>query len=423
MNILYICQYFPPEMGAPAARVSELARYWGKTGHKVTVLTGFPNHPTGDVYPEYREKLWHLIWRESADGVRVMRTWLYPLPNRKPHERILNYSSFFLSSSAVASLIPKPDVVIATSPQLLVGLSGWWLNLLRSVPFVMEIRDLWPESITASGVGGQTSALARLLSALSDFLYKRCDHLVVVTPAFKQDIINKYGIDPNKISIVENGVETDTFSPAVDRDKIRNALGLEQKFVVSYIGTLGLAHGLYTVVEAAETLQDRYADVLFLLVGEGADKDALMKTVSGKGLQNVRFLPQQPRQQVPDLIRASDACLVLLKKAAVFKTVIPTKMLEFLSCGKPVILGVDGQAREVLEDAQGGIPIEPESPEDLAKAVTSLYHDRDLPGALGQNGRRYIVENLSRKSTAERYISVLEKVVQRKLHYSRKRRD
>jgi len=422
MNILYICQYFPPEMGAPAARVSELAGHWSKTAHKVTVLTGFPNHPTGMVYPDYRKKLWQLIYSESVDGVKVIRTWLYPLPNRKSHERILNYSSFFLSSSAAASIMPRPDVLIATSPQLLVGLSGWWLSLLRSVPFVLEIRDLWPESITASGVGGQTSLLARLLSALSDFLYKRCDHLVVVTPAFKQDIINKYGIDPEKISIVENGVETDTFSPGVDRDKIRDALGLQHKFVVSYIGTLGLAHGLHTVVQAAERLKDRYPDALFLLVGEGADKNALMKTVNERGLQNVRFVPQQPRQEVPDLIRASDACLVLLKKAPVFETVIPTKMLEFLSCGRPVILGVDGQAREVLEAAQGGIAIEPESSEDLVKAVISLYHDHDLCEDLGRNGRRYIVENLSRRSTAERYIWVLERVVQRKPHHARKRR-
>jgi len=414
MNILYICQYFPPEMGAPAARVSELAGHWSKTGHKVAVLTGFPNHPTGVVYPEYRKKLWQLIYAERVDGVKVMRTWLYPLPNRKPHERILNYSSFFLSSSAAGSLMPRPDVVIATSPQLLVGLSGWWLSLFRSVPFVLEIRDLWPESITASGVGGQTSLLARLLITLSDFLYKRCDHLVVVTPAFKQDIINKYDIDQEKISIVENGVETDTFCPGLDREKIRNALGLEDKFVVSYIGTLGLAHGLYTVVEAAERLKDRHPDALFLLVGEGADKAALMKTVNEKGLHNVRFVPQQPRQKVPDLIRASDACLVLLKKAAVFETVIPTKMLEFLSCGRPLILGVDGQAREVLEAAQGGIAIEPESSEDLVKAVISLYHDHNLCEDMGGNGRRYIVENLSRKSTAERYIRVLERVLQRK---------
>ena len=192
MKILYVSQYFPPEMGAPAARVSELARHWVKAGHQVTVLTGFPNHPTGIVPPEYRAKLRRLVCREQKDGINIVRTWLFPCPNRKAHERLLNYLSFVLSSCITGIFLRRPDVIIATSPQLFVGLTGRWLGWIKRVPFVLEVRDLWPESITASGMGRDTDLSIRLLRALSAFLYRSCDHVVVVTPAFKQELVAKW---------------------------------------------------------------------------------------------------------------------------------------------------------------------------------------------------------------------------------------
>ena len=411
MNILYISQYFTPEMGAPAARVSELARHWVKLGHQVTVLTGFPNHPNGEVPPEYKAKLRRLIHRERANGIHVVRSWLFPLPNRKPHERILNYASFWLSSSVTGSFLNRPDVIIATSPQLLVGLTGWWLGRIRRTPFILEVRDLWPDSITASGVGNQSSLLTDSLNALSGFLYRSCDHVVVVTPAFREELTGKWNIRPEKISVVENGVETDLFTSAGDTDEIKSDMNLNGRFVVSCIGTLGLAHGLSTVIQAAAELQNSFPEILFLFVGEGADKECLMELARDQGLTNIRFQPQQPRKNIPAIIRASDLCLVLLKKADVFKTVIPTKMLEFMACGRPVILGADGQARQVLDKAKAGVFTEPENPVTLAQAVMQLYNDPDLRQTLGHNGRRYIIENLSREHTAKEYINVLEKVV------------
>jgi colanic acid biosynthesis glycosyl transferase WcaI len=414
MNILYVSQYFPPEMGAPAARVSELARHWSNAGHSVTVLTGFPNHPTGKILPEYLKKFRRLVIRERLNGVKVVRTWLWPLPNRKAHERILNYSSFCLSASLTGTVLPKPDVVIATSPQLLVGLTGWWLGRVRRIPFVMEIRDLWPESITASGVGSRGSMFARTLSAISGFLYRTCDRLVVVTPAFKKDIVEKYGIHPDKISIVENGVETDLFSSEGNGEDGKPDLGLDGRFVVSYIGTMGLAHGLSTMIEAAAKLQKEYQDIVFLLVGEGADREHLIRSSQARGLKNVRFMPMQPRDKVPAIIRASDICLVLLRNAPVFKTVIPTKMLEFMSCGRPVILGVDGQARKVLEEAGGGIYVEPDNADALSEAIVKLYGDQGKRRLFGANARKYIVERLSRKHTAQVYEGVLGDLVSRR---------
>jgi colanic acid biosynthesis glycosyl transferase WcaI len=410
MKILYISQYFPPEMGAPAARVSELARHWVRSGHQVTVLTGFPNHPTGVIPVEYRSKFQHLISCEHADGINVVRTWLLPFPNRKAHERILNYLSFCLSASLTGSFLSHPDVIIASTPQLFVGLSGWWLGRMRKAPFILEVRDLWPDSITASGMGREGSMPIRGLRAVAGFLYRSCQHIVVVTPAFREDLVSMWAMPSEKISIVENGVETDLFTPDGGGDAAKSALGLQGRFVVSYIGTLGLAHGLSTVLQGAAQLQATLPEIVFLFVGEGADKERLVSLARDGGLSNVLFLPQQPRKKIPSIIRASDLCLVPLRKADVFKTVIPTKMLEFMACGRPVILGVDGQARKVLEEAQAGVFVEPENQAALTQEIKLLYQDRGLRQTLGRNGRNYIIEHLSREQTAKMYTNVLKKV-------------
>lgn len=411
MRILYVSQYFPPEMGAPAARVYELARHWVQSGHQVTVLTGFPNHPTGVLRPEYRAKFRRLVYRELVEDINVVRTWLIPLPNRRPHERILNYASFCLSSCLTGAFLRRPDIIIATSPQLLTGLTGWWLSKIKRAPFALEVRDLWPESISGSGVGNQGSLLIRSLRALCGFLYRACDHLVVITPAFKREIVKTWGIPSDKISIVQNGVDTELFTSVNSTEKIETQLGIQDKFIVSYIGTHGFAHGLETVLEAAARIEHSIPEILFLFIGEGADKGHLISWVESKGLKNVRFLPQQTREEIPNFIHVSDACLVLLKRDTVFKTVIPTKMLEFMACGRPVILGVDGQAREVLDEARAGIFVEPENATALVQAITKLYHDSDLRRDLGSNGYHFIRERFLREQTAHNYISVLKNVI------------
>jgi glycosyltransferase involved in cell wall biosynthesis len=413
MKILYVSQYFPPEMGAPAARVAELARYWVQDGHEVTVLTGFPNHPTGVVPAEYRSKIRRLVMRENLDGVSVVRTWLFPFPNRKAYERILNYSSFCASASTTGMFVSRPDVLIATSPQLLVGLSGWWLARTKRVPFVFEVRDLWPESLAAVGMGNPDSMLNHSLSSVAGFLYKRSEHIVVVTAAFKEYLIQNWRLSPEKISIVENGVESDLFSPRVNNADLRTELGGEGKFVVAYIGTMGMAHGLETLVQAATELQKTAPDVLFLMVGEGSDKERVINRARSQGLTNMRFVGQQPREKVPEFISISDACLVLLKKAELFKTVVPTKMLEFMSCARPVILGVDGQARKIMDQAGAGVHVEPENVAALVQVITRLAANPVLRETLGRNGRRHIVEHFSRQQTASAYIGVLEGIVDR----------
>jgi colanic acid biosynthesis glycosyl transferase WcaI len=398
-------------MGAPAARASELARHWMRAGHQVSILTGFPNHPTGVVPPEWRCRLRRLIYQETNEGVNVYRTWLWPLPNRKAHERMRNYASFCISAAIRGLTMPEPDLIIGSSPQLLVGLSAWWLAFARQVPFVFEVRDLWPESLVAVGAGREDSLLHTVLARIAGFLYERADRIVVVTPAFKDYLIQRWRVPSEKIAVVENGVETDLFNPhATEAQAIRQKLDLESKFLVSYIGTMGNAHGLGTLLDAAATLLRRRPDVKFLLIGEGAEKEHIKAQAQLRGLTNIQFLDQQPRENIPAFISASDACLVLLKKTDIFKTVIPTKMLEFMSCERPLILGVDGQAREVVEQARAGLVIEPENAEALVCAIDQLAADRQFGQRLGKNGREYIRQNFSRASTAAKYIDVLRRI-------------
>ena len=412
MKILYVSQYFPPEMGAPAARAAELAHHWSEAGHEVSVLTGFPNHPTGVVPEDWRARLHRLIYQEKIGKTNVYRTWLWPLPNRKSHERIRNYASFFVSAAIRGLRLPHPDVIIATSPQLLVALAGWWIAFFRQIPFVFEVRDLWPESLAAVGVGDEDSVLHRSLAAISRFLYERADRIVVVTSAFKDRLIEHWRIPAEKIAVVENGVETDQFAPDSSvSESIRKQFSAEGKFVVSYIGTMGNAHGLETLLQAAADCRQRNLDVVFLLIGEGAEKDRTKTAASSLGLTNVKFLDQQPRERIPSFISASDVCLVLLKKTDIFKTVIPTKMLEFMSCARPVIVGVDGQARQIVDEAHAGLFIEPENAAALVQAIQTLQANRELRLTLGQNGRKYIVENFSRSSTAKKYIRILKELL------------
>ena len=399
-------------MGAPAARVSELSRHWAAAGHDVTVLTGFPNHPDGVLRPEYRKHFRQLVYRERVDNINLMRSWLLPFPNRKAYERMLNYSSFCVSAGITGSFLPRPDVVIATSPQLLVGLSGWWIAKIKRAPFVLEVRDLWPESLAAVGAASANSASYRVLHKLAGFLYREAAHIVAVTPAFRDHLILRWRVPAEKISIVQNGVETKLFSPRAQCAEIRQELAAEDKFVVSYIGTMGMAHGLETVLEAAERMRIECPEVVFMLVGEGADRERIQQIAAEKKLTNIRFVSQQPREKIPSYISASDVCLVLLKKSEVFNTVIPTKMLEFMSCGKPVLLGVKGQAQKILEGCGGGVCIEPEDMTELRRAIEVLRTNHYLRESLGKNGREYIVQNLSRERTATDYLDVLRAITE-----------
>jgi len=407
MKILYVCQYFPPEPGAPSVRASELGKYWVRAGHQVTVLTGFPNHPSGKVPPEYRHKLWRLTLREEYLGIDVARTWLLPLPNRKSWERILNYSSFFCSATLRGMFLRRPDVLIATSPQLLCGLAGLIIAKMRGIPFILEVRDLWPESLVAVGVSSKDSLIYRMLAKVAAFMYRGADHIVVVSPPFKDCLRDDWGVAESKVSIMMNGIDADLFeNPPRDWAKP------EGEFWVSFIGTIGNAQGLETLIVAARKLAASHADIKFVVAGDGAERGKIEKLAKREGLTNLRILGPQPHEKIPGLIAASDVCLSLLKKSDVFKAVLPTKMMEFMACGRPVVLAVEGYAKSMLEEAQAGICIPPENPDALCEAVLRLYADRELGSRLGANGRRYAFEYLSRARTADEYAALCQVVAE-----------
>lgn len=406
MHLLFLTHYFPPEVNAPASRTFENARRWVKAGQRVTVLTCAPSHPRGIVYAGYRNALWQ--W-ETLDGIRVLRVMTYLSANKGFLGRILNYLSYMVAATLLSTLVRGVDLVVSTSPQFFCGMAGLWVARLKGRPWVLEIRDLWPESIIAVGAI-RSRRVIRLLEGLETFLYRQADHLVSVTHSFREHIMGR-GVPGHRISVITNGADLEQFNPLPKEnvEQLRLGLGLNGKFLASYIGTHGMAHGLDTVLEAARILQRR-EDICFLLVGDGADRDALLRKKQAMGLDNVLMMPQQPKETMPSFLAASDACMVLLKRNELFKTVIPSKIFEAMAMERPVILGVEGESRSIIEAARCGVCIEPESAEQLAAAVLQMRHDPGLVQRLGSNGRRCAVERYSRDRLASDYLEVLQTV-------------
>jgi glycosyltransferase involved in cell wall biosynthesis len=406
MRILFFSQYFPPEMGAPAALTYELARRWVQLGAEVTVVTAIPNHPTGVIPEAYRHAR---LFDERVDGIRVIRTWVYAAANRGFWRRSLNYFSFMLSSLAQGLRRAGPaDLVIATSPQFLVGISGWIASRVRGVPFVFEVRDLWPDSIAELGVLREGFVL-QLLRRIEMLLYRQAVCIVGVAHSTRDELVRR-GIDPDKIVIIPNGADGDVFRDLEKYNGIRENLDLGRKFVVSYVGTHGLAHGLETVLECADQLRAR-DDIAFLFVGDGAERQRLVDLAERLHLDNVRFLGVQPRERIPYFIATSDVSLVPLRRKPLFEKVLPSKLFEIMGCARPVILGVEGEARRAVEAAGAGLCVRPEDPAALADAILELYRDPARADELGRRGRDFVRRNFCRDKLAEGYLRVLHDLV------------
>jgi glycosyltransferase involved in cell wall biosynthesis len=407
MRILFLSHYFPPEVNAPASRTFEHCREWVRGGHQVTVVTCAPNHPRGVVYPGYHNRLWQ---RETRDGIDIVRVGTYVTANEGFLRRSLGYLSFLIACVCAAPFLPRADVLVTTSPQFFNGLAGYPVKLLKRVPWVLEIRDLWPESVVAVGAV-RNPLLIRVLAALERFAYRRCDHIVAVTEAFRRYIVAR-GIAAAKISVVRNGVDLSLFAGDANPLELRASLGLEGKFVVSYVGTHGMAHGLETVLNAAAQLRS-HTHIAFLLVGDGAERQRLLGLRDQLGLSNVTMLEQQPRERMPAIWALSDASLVLLRKLPLFETVIPSKIFESMAMGRPIVLGVVGEAREIVEEGEAGLGIEPENSASLCAAVLKLAGDPALARQLGTNGKRYVTAHFDRRILARRFESVLTTLLTR----------
>jgi glycosyltransferase involved in cell wall biosynthesis len=395
-------------MGAPSARTFEHARHWASMGHDVTVITGFPNHPTGIIRPEYRGRV---VKRENIDGIELLRTWVYCTANKGFFKRILNFFSFFFSSLIFGSLLSKrPDVVIGTSPQFFCAVSAYLLSIIKRVPFVFEVRDIWPQSAVELGAL-KNPLIIKALEAIELHLYRRAQLIIVVAESTKPYLLRK-GIAGQKIKCIPNGIDADYFelSGAEAPEKLLDKLDLRGRFIVSYIGTHGMSHALDVVLHAARQLQVD-TGVHFLFVGEGAEKENLKRLAAELSLSNVTFIHEQPRDGLPSYYRASDVSLVPLRRLPVFKKVLPSKLFELMGAGCPIICSVEGEAADLVTRAEAGLCIEAENRESLIAAISSLRAAPGLRRQLGLNGQRFAKTHYLRSALAENYLRSLSSIL------------
>lgn len=406
MRILYVSQYFPPEMGAPAARVHELSREWVRLGHKVTVLTGFAHHPVG---VKARQDRFKLTRRETKDGIDVIRVYVYATANKGTARRMLSYFSFMLSASLIGCLrAGRPDIIIATSPHLLCGFVGYLLAKAMRVPFVFEVRDLWPESILAIDAM-QDNIIISGLRGLANFLYNHCDRIVTVGEGYLRSIKSLYGISEGKMSIIHNGIDTELFLPGPKANEVRREFGWQDKFVLLYIGTHGMAHGLSSVLEVAGELRDEKR-LLFVFVGEGAEKDNLKELAARLQLENVQFIGQQAKDRVPLFYAGCDLGVVTLRDSPRFQEVLPSKIFEYLGMERPILLAVGGEARRLVESAGAGEYVPPENVSAMVSAIRRLSRDSKGLEDMGKSGRQYVLKHYDRRVLAERYLDILNAI-------------
>ncbi len=407
MKINLICHYYPPEIGAPQARLSEMTREWVKQGHEVTVLTGFPNHPTGIIPPEYRGKI---FMEEVVDDVRIWRHWLYATPNEGFFKKTFAHLSF-MASLILLSLFrgERPDVLIVSSPNFFSVISAFIISRLRRVPYIFEVRDLWPGIFIELGVL-RNRYLIKMLEAVELFLYHKAALVVPVTNGFAKDMIRR-GIADDKIEVITNGVDLDRYKAGQgNTNQLRAELGIpEDKFIVLYIGAHGSSHGLQKVLDAAGSIQAE-RDIHFLFVGEGAAKKALVNSAKSRHLLNVTFLPGQPREKAVSFYHLSDVCLVPLRDVAGFSTFIPSKMFEIMACAKPIIASLRGESADILMKSGAALVVPPENPEELVRAIKILKGDSRKRSQMGQSGCAFVKKNYDRKMLARRYLDLIEKL-------------
>lgn len=375
MRILFLTDNFPPETNAPATRTYEHCLKWTKMGYVVTVITCFPNFPKGKVFEGYTNNLYK---KENIHGITVIRVWSYITENNGFIKRVIDYLSYALTSF-LFGLFVKTDLIIATSPQFFTAISGKMLSLFKQRPWVMEVRDLWPDSIVAVGSMNKNSKLFKLLKKIEYNLYSSASKIIVVTDSFKKYLIDNHNIKKEKIGVYKNGVISSNFKkPEVNAVKtLKASLGLEKKIIISYIGTHGLAHGLKFILDSLSKISD--SNLHFLFIGDGAEKENLIHHSKNFKSKNFTFIDSITKSEIPLYIEISEYSLVNLKKSDEFKNVIPSKIFENIAMYKPILLGVEGESKELIEKYQVGISFEPENTESFINAISKIKKiDRNL---------------------------------------------
>ena len=405
MNILLLTENFPPETNAAAARVHERACYWVRWGHSVTVVTSAPNFPDGILFDGYRNR-----WRQTEvmDGIRIVRVKTYIAPNRGVVRRSLDFLSFGVTGLTAGLFEPRPDVVIGNSPQVFAAAAGYGIGALRRVPFVFELADLWPASIVAVGAMRRSLPLT-MLEVLELHLYRRAAAVVALTAGIRDNLVAR-GIPSEKIAVVRNGVDLTRYGPRPRDEALAQAWGLGGKFVVGYVGTHGMAHGLGNVLDTAERLRDA-PEIAFMFVGAGAEREMLIAEAGRCGLGNVIFQPRQPKEAMPSIWSLCDIALVHLRDMPLFAGALPTKMFEAIGMGRPIVLATpEGEASRLLRDIGAGVWVPPEDPAALADAIRSLHADPETRQRLAAASRAAAPSH-SREARARDTLRVLERAV------------
>lgn len=406
MKILFLTDNFPPEVNAPASRTYDHCRRWVENGDEVTVITCAPNFPQGKVYDGYRNRLWQ---QEQVDGIRVIRVWSYIVANKGFVKRTLDFISFSVTSF-LAGLFVKADVIIATSPQFFTALGGRTLAFWKRKPWIMEVRDLWPESIKTVGAMND-SPFIRYFEWQEKRCYRSARHIVVVTDSFKRKLAER-GIPADKISVVKNGVDRSLFSPAPAKDaELLEKLGLQGKTVIGYIGTHGMAHKLDFILHCAAGLQKSAPQMHFLFLGNGAEKEYLRKLKDELGLNNVTMLDSVPKAEVRRYISLLDVCLINLRKSELFTTVIPSKIFENAAMEVPILMGVEGEAREIVEGYGAGLCFEPENEADFVKKLAEICRP-EFRESLREGARR-LAADFDRKNLADNMQTIIHQHIRK----------
>lgn len=362
MKLLFLTDNFYPEFNAPATRTYEHCKEWVRQGAKVTVVTGVPNFPEGKIFNGYKNKLYQT---EAMDGIRVIRVWTYIAANKGFVKRIIDFTSFMMTSFMVG-LFVKTDLIIATSPQFFTAVSGRWLAFWKRKKWVMEVRDIWPESIKAVGAM-KANMVFRFFEYLELRMYKSAWRIITVTDSFKKQLIYQRGIPEEKLRVVKNGINVDMFKPISKNEAILKELGLQNKKIIGYIGTHGMAHKLDFILECSSKIKD--PAIHFLFLGTGAEKDNLLALQKKLSLDNVTMLPPVRKDKVKQYISILDVALVNLKKSDTFKSVLPSKIFELAGMHKPILLGVEGESKELIQKYGVGFCYEPENQEDFIEKL------------------------------------------------------
>jgi len=402
MHILLVHQAFMTGHEAGGTRHYELARHLIQSGHRFTAIASTVSYLTGQ---RHSGEGW--LTRKQEDGITIYRSYTYPALHRSFVHRVVSFLSFMASSLLAGIRVKGVDVVWGTSPPIFQGISAWLLARLKRVPFVFEVRDLWPAFAVDMGVL-RHPLLIWAAEWLERFLYHHADHLVVNSPAYVDHLQSK-GVPSDRVTLVPNGVETSMFDPAKDGAAVRHEYDLDGRFVVLYAGAHGPPNDLGIVLQAAKRLRDR-SDIAFVLIGDGKDKQNLMRQAEEMALPNVYFIPAQPKSRMPELLAAADAGLAILKDIPMFTTTYPNKVFDYMAAGRPTVLAIDGVIREVIEAADGGVFVPPGDPGALAKAVSDLADDREQCRRMGRSARAYVEAHFERRDQALKLETALERV-------------